>query len=161
MTIPERSEEVAVNEKERLKGLRRLDRAYACYAYVGLFTMVVLAVVTLPATEAAREGYGMSLILPGTILPIALVAALVMTVRLRHHRPLLVLGLSTLFLPLVCFVVGVSTPEAISEYAMDGVVGIYAVGAVLVPVWWFVKGRWRHRELLLGEDGVRRDGVVD
>jgi hypothetical protein len=47
MTTRGRSDEIVVDEKERTKSLRRLDRAYACYAYVGLFTIAVLAVVTL------------------------------------------------------------------------------------------------------------------
>jgi hypothetical protein len=154
MTIRGRSEAVVVNEKERLKLFRRLDRAYACYAYVGLFAIAMLAVVALPATDAAREGYGMGLILPATLLPFALVAAIVMTARLPHHRTLVVLGLSTLLLALFVFAVGVSSSGDSSEYAMDIALGIYGAGAVLVPVWWFATGRRHHRELLRSNDSI-------
>ena len=90
----------------------------------------------------------MLLVLPGTLLPIALVAAIVMTVKLRHHRALVVLGLSTLILPLLIFSVGASSSDALSDYAMNVVLGIYGAGAVLVPVWWFAIGRRRYRESL-------------
>jgi peptidoglycan/LPS O-acetylase OafA/YrhL len=144
-----RSDEIVAEEKEKQKGLRRLDRAYACYAYVGLFAIALLAVVTVPvSTPDGREGYGMALVLPGTLLPIALVAAIVMTARLRHHRALVVLALFTLLLPLLIFAVGVSSSEALSEDAMNLVLGIYGAGAVLVPVWWFAIGRRRYRESL-------------
>lgn len=143
MTISEHSEEPSKQES------RRLGRAYACYAYIGLFAIALLAVVTVPVpTPDAREGYGMALVLPGTVLPIVFVAAMVLTVRLRFHKPLLLLGLSTLLLPLLVFAVSGCCSEKLSEYAMNIVVGIYGVGAVLVPVWWFAAGRRRYRKSL-------------
>ena len=137
----------AVEELAKQKSLRRLDRAYACYAYVGLFTIAMLAVVALPSTEK-KEGYGMALVLPGALLPVAFVAAIVMTVRLRRHRALIFLSLSTLILTLVFLAVGISdwSAEGLSEYAVNTVVGVYGAGAVLVPVWWFVKGRRHYRD---------------
>jgi len=147
MTIPERQDEIAVEELAKEKSLGRLDRAYACWAYVGLFTIAMTAVVSLPSTEK-KEGYGMLLVLPGMLLPIALVAAIVMTVRLRRHRALVFLSRSTLFLTIVFLAVGISDccAEGLSEYAMNAVVGMYGVGAVLVPVWWFVIGRRHYRD---------------
>jgi hypothetical protein len=152
MTIPERQDEIAVEELAKQKSLGRLDRAYACYTYVGLFTIAVLAVVTVPVpTPDAREGYGIALVLPGTLLPIAFVAAIVLTVRLRHHKPLLFLGLSTLFLAALFLTVGISDccAEGLSEYAVNAVVGMYGTGAVLVPVWWFVIGRRHYRDSVI------------
>ncbi|MBI3476090.1 MAG: hypothetical protein HY010_10185 [Acidobacteria bacterium] len=151
MTIPERSGEPAAEESSKQESLRRLDRAYACYVYIGLFAIALLAVVTVPVpTPDAREGYGMALVLPGTVLPIVFVAAMVLTARLRRHKPLALLGLSTLFLPFLVFAVGGCCSERVSDIARNVVVGIYGVGAVLVPVWWFTSGRRRYRESLDG-----------
>jgi hypothetical protein len=152
MTIPERSGEPAAEESSQQENLRRLDRAYACYVYIGLFAIALLAVVTVPVpTPDAREGYGMALVLPGTVLPIVFVIAMVLTVRLRHHKSLALLGLSTLFLPLLVFAAGGCCSERVSDIARNVVVGIYGVGAVLVPVWWFMSGRRRYRESLDGD----------
>jgi peptidoglycan/LPS O-acetylase OafA/YrhL len=151
MTIRGRSDEIVAEEKEEQKGLRRLDRAYACYAYVGLFAIAVLAVVTVPvSTPDAREGYGMALVLPSMVLPIVLVAAIVLTVRLRRHRALVLLGLSTVFLVLLIFAVSVSDccSEGPSEYAVNVVLGMYGAGAALVPVRWFATGRRHYRQSL-------------
>ena len=149
MTIPEPHDKVAAAETAKQKSLRSLDRAYACYAYVGLFTIALLFVVTVPVpTPDAREGYGMALVLPGTLLPIAFVAAIVLTVKWRRHKPLRLLGLSTLFLALLFLLAGVSDccGDGRSEYVLDAFIGIFGCCATFVPAWWFAIGRRRYRD---------------
>ena len=81
MTIPARSDEILAEEKKKQKGLRHLDLAYGCYAYIGLFILAGVALVTLASNEN-REGYAMGLGgLPALLLPIAPVAAI--TVRFK------------------------------------------------------------------------------
>jgi hypothetical protein len=146
-----RSDEIVEEEKEKRKGLRRLDRAYACYAYVGLFTIAVVAVVSVPVSPPdAREGYGMALVLPATLLPIPVVTAIVLTVRLRRHKPLRLLGLSTLFLPLLFLAAGVSDDYAVGrfEYVLNVFIGMFGCAATFVPAWWFAVGRRRYGEPL-------------
>jgi carbon starvation protein CstA len=153
--MPGRSEE-PVDEKQELKRLRRLDRVYACYAYLGLFTIAALAVSIVPvSTPDGREGYGMALVLPGTLVPIVLVTTIVLTVRLRSHKPLRLLGRSTLFLALLLALLGFAASVSkgyadwLFEYAFDISIGIYGCAATIVPVWWFAIGRRRFRESLV------------
>ena len=63
MTIPARSDEILAEEKKKQKGLRHLDLAYGCYAYIGLFILAGVALVTLASNEN-REGYAMAVCLP-------------------------------------------------------------------------------------------------
>jgi carbon starvation protein CstA len=96
----------------------------------------------------------MALILPGTILPIIFVIMIVLTVRLRSHKPLRRLGLTTLILAALCLALAVLDPHISDksadgiEYAMDAFIGIYGCVATLVPVWWFAVGRRDFRESL-------------
>ena len=148
MTIPEPHDEVSATEMANPKTLRSLDRAYACYAYVGLFTIALLYVVTVPVpTPDAREGYGMALVLPGTIFPIAFVVAMVQTVRFLHHRPIRLLGLSIPFLVLLFLAATVShcCSDNTYEYISDVFLGVFGCYATFVPVWWFAIGRRRYR----------------
>jgi carbon starvation protein CstA len=144
-TIQGRSDEAAAEEMEKQESLRRLDHAYGCYAYIGLFIMGGVAIVTL-ASKENREGYAMGLGgLPCLLLPIALVAAIVLSVRLRRHRTLAILGLSTLFLVAITVagVVSNCCQSGASEYASYAVFVLYGAVATLVPAWWFARGR-RH-----------------
>ena len=149
--MPEQPDEVAFQARERAKSLRRLDVAYGCYAYVGLFTLALMALLTL-ASKENLEGYAMGLGgLPALPLPIVLVTAIVQSARLRRNRGLAVLGLSTLVLVGVFAVVGITDccEEGASEYASYAVLGLYGAVATLVPAWWFAKGRRRYRETAL------------
>jgi hypothetical protein len=160
MTIPGRSDEIGAEEKKKQKGLRDLDLAYGCYAYIGLFIMGGVVLVTLASAEN-REGYAMGLGgLPALLLPIALVAAIILSARLRHQRSLAVLGLSTLFLVGLTAAGAVSNccEEGASEYASYVVVALWGTASILVPAWWFAVGRRRYRESLGGNPQSRQNG---
>lgn len=155
MTIPRRSDEIAAEEMERRETLRRLDRVYGCYAFLGLAMMAIMAVDILATPEGqggTQEGWGMALgALLALPLPIVLVATIVWTLKLRRnwqrHRMILVLGLSTLFLAGAMAIdaseIFPAKSNRAEEYAGYAVVGIYAVAATLVPAWWFTRGRRR------------------
>ena len=97
----------------------------------------------------------MALVLPGTLVPIVLVTTIVLTVRLRSHKPLRLLGRSTLFLALLLALLGFAASVSkgyadwLFEYAFDISIGIYGCAATIVPVWWFAIGRRRFRESLV------------
>jgi hypothetical protein len=148
MTIPGQLDEIVAEEKKKQKGLRDLDLAYGCYAYIGLFITGGVALVTL-ASKENREGYAMGLGgLPALLLPVALVTALILSARLRHQRSLAVLGLSTLFLVGLAVAGAASNccEEGVSEYASCVVVALWGAASILAPAWWVVVGRRRYRE---------------
>jgi hypothetical protein len=150
MTTRGQSDEIVLEEEEKQKGLRRLDLAYGCFAYIGLFIMAGVALVTL-ASKENREGYAMGLGgLPALLLPIALVAAIILSARLRHQRSLAALGMSTLSLVALTVVAVVSNccEEGAAEYASYAVIVSWGATSVLVPAWWFAVGRRRYRESL-------------
>jgi hypothetical protein len=103
MTIPGQPEDIAAKEMYARKSLRLLNRAYVCYAFIGLTFLVFIAIVSaIPKGEAA-EGYGMMMgmsvrvpLMLGSM--IAFVAGIVLTLRLqdrwRLHRPLVVVCLT-------------------------------------------------------------------
>jgi hypothetical protein len=149
MTTPAQRAEIAAEEMESEESLRRLDRAYGCYAYVGLFIMAAAAIVMHVSGEN-WEGYAIGLILPALLFPVALVVAFAQSARLRRHRILVVLGLSTLFL-VALTVAGVfrrCCEERPSERASYAVFVLYGAAVALVPSWWFAAGRWRYRKSL-------------
>jgi hypothetical protein len=151
MATQGRSDEIVAAEPPKHESLRSLDLAYACWAYVGLFAIALLAVATVPvSTPDGREGYGMGLILPGTLLPFAFVGAIILTVELRRHKPLRLLGLSTLSLGLLLFALAVSDccSDNTAEYVFDPFIGIFGCYATFVPAWWFAVGRRRYRKSL-------------
>jgi hypothetical protein len=147
MTIPAQAD--TTRETGTQESLRLLNRAYGCYAFIGLTFLVFLAIVSaIPQGEAA-EGYGMMmglslgvpLVLGSTI---AFVAGIVLTLRLqdrwRLHRPLVVVCLTHILF--LAGAIGVSSaipdePGKPLEYALYAMVGIYIAIAVLVPGWWF------------------------
>jgi uncharacterized membrane protein len=86
--------------------------------------------------------------LPALLVPVALVAAIILSARLRRKRSLAVLGLSTLFLVALTVAGGVSNccEEGASEYASYAVFVLWGAASILVPAWWVVVGRRRYRE---------------
>jgi hypothetical protein len=188
MTIPQPPDDIASGELDKQRSLRRLNRAYGCYAFIGVTILVFLAIASaIPEGEAA-EGYGMMMgmsvgapLMLGSI--IAFVAGIVLTLglhdRWHRHRPLVIVCLTHVLF--MAGAIGASSaipdePGRLLQYALYALVGIYIAIAVLVPGWWFTIGRRKYRdhnrekedagpeETRGGTEGmnaVRRDGRVD
>lgn len=150
MTILGQSDPIPAEKSEKLKVRRRLDFAYACFVFLGLALMAITSIQF--ADKGNREGWGMLL---GLSLPlpmlIAFVTAIVLTVKSRHHAPVVVLCLTTILYLGVTAALGLSDrcSEDACGQALDAAAWTYAAVATLVPAWWFTIGRWRNRDMPL------------
>lgn len=138
-----------------------LNRAYGCFAFLGMATLPVGVGFLLSALhwmnfdEGSNGGtlsmlFGMVLATP---LAIGMVAASIFgikhTVRFRHPA-LIVLALVSIICGGGLIVLLPLTPawnggpdSPIIDYVMSVAFGIYIVANLLIPGWWFFKGR-RH-----------------
>jgi hypothetical protein len=146
MTIPRQPDTIPAEESEKQISPWRLDLAYACFAFLGL-AVAAFASMTF-ADKENQAGYGM---LSLTLVPptlAAFVAGIVLTVKSWRHRPLVVLCLTTLLF--VGVLVGAGVSDCCSEGASAKAIGatpwIYGAVAILVPLWWFIVGRWNNKD---------------
>lgn len=152
---------------------RLLNRAFRCFAFVGLATLPVgigglLAAFRWMSFDEGTNGgtlsmlFGMILAGPLALCILAATAyGLRQTVRLRH-RALIVLSAITVvcgggLIILLPYTPGwEGRPDSpnipIVDYSMITAFAIFLVANISIPAWWFTKGRRLHRKSALGHE---------
>lgn len=136
----------------------QLNRAYGCFAFLGLATLPVGVGILLSVLHwmnfdegSTAGGWAMYLgILLGPPLSAAIVGASIygirQTVRFRH-RALIVLSVITIAcsggLTVLMLYEGPDLP--IVDYGIGITFAIYITANIFLPAWWFAKGRQRYR----------------
>lgn len=148
--------------------MSRLNRAYACFAFLGLVSLpfglaALFQKVGLMNFDQGSGGLGerfsgdayhLGILLGGPILIGMLVASvygIVRTLEFRHPA-LAVLSVNAIVcgggtILLIFLSDSVNTP--ILDYVTGIGFGIYVAGNLLIPAWWFFKGRRQYRETTL------------
>jgi hypothetical protein len=140
----------------------RLNRAYACFAFLGLATLPIgvgglLSVLHWMNFDEGSTGfqlvmlYGMGL---APLLSIGVVGASIFgiwqTVRFRHP-PLIVLSVVSIVcgggpIAVLTYTEGNGGGDLpMVEYGMGLAFGIYILANIFIPAWWFSKGKQRYR----------------
>jgi hypothetical protein len=126
----------------RNRSLRTLDFTYKLFLIAGLVTLLIFSAIALDPKNA--EGWGMAL---GPIVGVggfaALLVGIVRGFWCWRHRPLLLLALSPI-LPVI--------GGAIGDSAGNIALAIWAATMIMVPAWWFAKGKRQHQENLSLEE---------
>jgi hypothetical protein len=142
----------------------RLNRAYGCFAFLGLVTLplglaAVLQKLGLMHFDEGSGGLGETLsgwayywgmLLGGPILIGMLVASaygIVRTVQFRHLA-LEVLSVNAIVCgggTILLIFTSDNAPQPILDYVTGIGFGIYITANVLIPTWWFTTGRRRYR----------------
>jgi hypothetical protein len=152
-----------------------LNRGYRCFAFLGLVTLpfglgALLSEFGLMNFDESSHGLGWTLILWTMVLCIpifvgmlyATVYGIRQTVRFRH-RPLVVLSLVSLIcwggtMIFIAYSASEVTDHPILDRAISDVMGIglgvYIAANVLIPTWWFSKGRRRYRSNALAQEKI-------
>jgi hypothetical protein len=143
--------------------LPRLNRAYACFAFLGLATLPVgvgalLSVLRWMNFDEGSTGgslamlFGMALATP---LFLGMLAASIFgiwqTMRFRHPA-LIVLSVISVACSGGLIILLPNTPgwkggsdSPMVDYGMGIAFGIYIAANLLIPAWWFTQGRRRYR----------------
>jgi hypothetical protein len=150
MEIPRKSDE------------SRLNRAYGCFAFLGLATLPVgvgmlLSVLHWMNFDEGSTGGSLAMLFGMGLAPplfLGMMAASIygisQTLHFRH--PALIIlsvisiaggGLIVLLLNTPAFNGGQDLPMV--DYGMGIAFGIYIAANLLIPAWWFTKGRRRYR----------------
>lgn len=136
--------------------LRALDVTFLLFAFADLVVLLISAITTLDANNS--EGWGM--LLGPTIGLAAFVAALcgmVAALRQWRYRPLLLLGVCSI-LVLMMMPISIAFEGSTRPASRGAIILFYLAEAlsltcmaivVLVPFWWFIRGRRRYRGPLL------------
>jgi len=135
----------------------RLNRAYRCFGFLGIVTLPfpLLDLLSKFVGEAYIESWGLLAELAGMFLAFPVLAGVLyatiygirQTVRFRH-RPLVFLSAVSI----ICgggFLLSIpywdSPRNAVRDYLMALGFGFYLAANILIPAWWFVKGRRQYR----------------
>lgn len=169
--------EVPINSNQFLRSeYARLNRAYRCFAFLGLVTLPLGLAALLDASGVMKFGVGtigvdttgvggmlsrwalaLGMLLGGPILAgmlYATVDGIRQTVRFRH-RTLVVLSVVSV----VCWVGTIiyisysdlpGHPWIQSAWEIGG--EVYVAANVLIPGWWFIKGRRRYRTVEFAQE---------
>ncbi len=140
-----------------------LNRAYGCFAFLGLATLpvgvgILLSVLHWMNFDEGSTGgtlvmlFGMGLAVPLSLGMLgASIFGIAQTVRLRHPG-LVVLSVISVVCGGGMIALLPKTPVwngapdlPIVDYAIGIAFGIYIAGNVLIPVWWFTLGRRPYR----------------
>lgn len=149
----------------------RLSRAYGCFAFLGLITLPLGLAALLQAFGLMNfdvgtigkdsGGVGQTLsrlaLLVGMLLGLPIIAGVLyasiygirQTVRFRH-TPLVVLSVVSIVCGGGLLIVVANEWDIYSgtptlRYAMDIAGAVYVAANVLIPAWWFSKGKRRYR----------------
>jgi len=144
MTTPQQSDQGSQQSAAALDDLHRIHVAMACYPVLGLSALIFGAAITFDrGPEQAATAFFLSIYL---FLPVmgAFVTSIIYTVRARHHRPLLALGLiHILFLAAIALVMWRQSGEGASEIPVDVAIMSYGLFFTAVSIWWFATGKRR------------------
>jgi hypothetical protein len=142
-----------------------LNRAYRCFAFLGIVTIPFPLLDLLTQVKAANgivERWGGLAELAGMILALptfagmlyATVCGIRLTVRFRH-RPLVFLSAVSI----ICgggFMLSIpywdSPGSAVMGYLMSLGFGVYMAANILIPAWWLIKGREHYRRKVALQD---------
>ena len=143
----------------------RLNRAYRCCAFLGIVTLPFPLLDLLTRLEAANgivERWGGLAELVGMILALPIFAGMLyatiygirQTVRFQH-RPLVFLSAVSI----ICgggFMLSIpywdSPSSAVTNYLLSLGFGLYIAANILIPAWWFIKGRKHYRSKAVLQD---------
>jgi hypothetical protein len=148
----------------------RLNRAYGCFAFLGLATLpvgvgVLLSMLHWMNFDEGSNG-GTSVMLFGMVLAAPLSVGILgasifgisQTVRFRHPA-LVVLSVISIACGGGMIVLLPHTPVwnggpdfPIVDYGMGIAFGIYIVANILIPTWWFTKGKLRYKGKAFAQD---------
>ena len=154
----------------------RLNRAYRCFAFLGLITLPVGLAALLDALGLMKfdmgtigvdsSGVGQTLtrwaFAVAMLLGIPILAGMLYTtiygiwqaMRLRQ-QPLLVLSAVSIicWLGTLIYIPYSDLPgHTYLEYAWEIGGEIYVAANLLIPAWWFTKGRWRYGSNSVGQE---------
>jgi len=130
-----------------------LNRAYGCFAFLGIVTLPfpLLDLLSKFVGDRNFESWGLLAELAGMLLAFPVLAGVLyatiygirQTVRFRH-RPLVFLSAVSI----ICgggFLLSIpywdSPRNAVRDYLMALGFGLYMAANILIPAWWFIKGR--------------------
>jgi hypothetical protein len=139
-----------------------LDRAYACFGFLGLVTLLIgiaalLSQFGLMNFKEGSNGFTWTLVFGMFLGPLLLVGMLVasvwgvvLTVKFWRHSALVVLSVVSMLcggglLTVMAIEWGVYPGSSTLTHAMDIAGGAYIAANVLIPAWWFAMGRRRYR----------------
>ena len=141
----------------------QLNRTYGCFAFLGLATLPIgvgslLSVLHWVNFDEGSTAGGLAMyfgMLLGAPLSVGILGASIyglwQTVRFRH-RALIVLSAITIACCGGLIVLMLYTPAwngdldlPIVDYGMGVSFGIYIAANLLIPAWWFIKGRQHYR----------------
>ena len=147
----------------------RLNRAYGCFAFLGLATLpvgvgVLLSLLHWMSFDEGTNGgtlvmlFGMGLAAPLSLgILCASIFGISQTVRFRHPA-LVVLSVISIACGGGMIVLLPHTPVwhggpdlLIVDYGMGFAFGIYIAGNLLIPAWWFTRARRRYRTKALAQ----------
>jgi hypothetical protein len=146
-----------------------LNRAYGCFGFLGLVTLLfgivaLLSQFGLMNFNEGSNGFGWMLVggmLLGPPLLVGMLVAsvwgIVLTVKFWRHSALVVLSVVSIvcgggLLTVMAIEWDVSPGSSTLTPAMDIAGGVYIAANVLVPAWWFIKGRRRYRSEALAQE---------
>jgi len=135
----------------------RLNRAYRGFAFLGIVTssLALLDLLSEFAPKGIEEGWGLIAELVGMLLAFPVLAGMLyatiygirQTVRFRHRTLVFLSGVSIFYGGgfLLSIPYWDSPRNAVREYLMALGFGFYLAANILIPAWWFVKGRRQYR----------------
>ncbi len=143
--VPENSSEVL-----RLE-YARLNRAYRCFAFLGLVTLPFgiaalldeFHLINFDAIVGVRlEGWTIFLGIPGMLC--ATIYGIRQTVRFRHPALVVLSVVSIIFWggTMIYF----RYFDYVTGYVLGIAFGIYITANIFIPAWWFAVGRWRNKD---------------
>ena len=158
MTNQERAEPAAPARGPEQKDEILLNRAFGCFTFLGVVPLLIGFLDLLIQFETAKgneENWGLLVELTVMILALPVLAGMLyattygirQTVRFRH-RPLVFLSAVSI----ICgggFLLSIpywSSPNnAVTNYLVAFGFWFYAAANILIPAWWFIKGRRHYR----------------
>ena len=142
--VPENSSEVL-----RLE-YARLNRAYRCFAFLGLVTLPFgiaalldeFHLINFDAIVGVRlEGWTIFLGIPGMLC--ATIYGIRQTVRFRHPALVVLSVVSIIFWG--GMMIYFRYFDYVTGYVLGIAFGIYITANIFIPAWWFTMGRRRYR----------------
>ena len=124
----------------RAPRLTTLNRAYTFFLIAGIGFVLAFSLIAQNRDNLILIGFFMFPI--GLLVIAGLIAAVVMGLRHWRHRPLLLLAVSSLF------VVPIGAIGPAGDPAVNFTMIAWGAFMVIVPAWWFAKGRRNYLEKL-------------
>ena len=162
MTNQERAEPMPPGRGPEQSDEFRLNRAYRCFAFLGIVTFPFVLLDLLSQFKAANgivQEWGVLAEMVGMVLALPILAGMIyamyygvrQTMRFRH-RPLVFLSAVSIicgggFLLSILYWNSSRHDDAhhVTDYLMSLGFGLYICANILIPAWWFISGRRHYR----------------